>query len=129
MLEMRFVPSDKYTIAWFKIAECVARGERERALGVYRLLIHSFDDPALAQQLEGDIILAFDEPLKAVERYKEAAFLYQKSGRLLEAAAVTEHLITLSAQKQEYLVQAAQLYKDLNIPQKAIGHLHALIAL
>src|SRR5579862_6127334 len=98
---MKQTQFDKHTIAWFKIAECVARGERERALGVYRLLIHSFDDPALAQQLEGDIILAFDEPAKAVERYKDAAILYQKSGRLLEAAAVTEHLITLSAQKQE----------------------------
>jgi hypothetical protein len=37
---MKQTQVDKHTIAWFKIAECVSRGEKERALGVYRLLSH-----------------------------------------------------------------------------------------
>ncbi|HSW71155.1 MAG TPA: hypothetical protein VLH77_04165 [Gammaproteobacteria bacterium] len=129
LLEMRYLPSDKYTIAWFKLAECVARGERERALGVYRLLVHSFDDPAFARQLEGDIVLAFDDKPVAIERYREAAALYVSTSRLLEAAAVYEHVLALSPDKQEYLSILAHLYTDLSMPSKAIAHLHALIAL
>ena len=52
-------PSDKYTIAWFKLAECVAKGEKEKAFGVYRLLMHSLEDQAYAYQLEGDLLDAF----------------------------------------------------------------------
>ena len=40
-------------------SQCVARKEKERALGVYRLLSHSFDDLAFARQLEGDIFSFF----------------------------------------------------------------------
>ena len=30
---MRYIPNDKYTIAWFKLAECVTKGEKEKAFG------------------------------------------------------------------------------------------------
>ncbi len=66
---MKQVPSGKYTIAWFKLAECVSRGEKERALGVYRLLSHSLDDSALVCQLEGDIFLSFNDKQQAVTNY------------------------------------------------------------
>lgn len=87
--------ADKYTIAWFKIAECVSRGEKERALGVYRLLSHSFNDDAVARQLEADIYYACNEQEKAVELYRQAVDLYDKSQRFLEATAVLEHLVIL----------------------------------
>ena len=58
---MKHLPSDKYNVAWFKLAECVARGEKEKALGVYRLLVHSLDEPAFIRQLEGDLLLAFKD--------------------------------------------------------------------
>src|SRR6185295_6125944 len=92
---MRNVPPDKYNIAWFKLAECVSRGERERALGVYRLLAHSIGNPAFESQLEGDLYLSFQDVQAAIAKYQEAVRLYRQSGRVLQSAAVLEHLITL----------------------------------
>ena len=77
---MRQVPSDKYNIAWFKLAEFVSRGEKERALGLYRLLTHSFDDRALTYQLEGDLLLSFNDD-SAQDRYRKAAEEYRQSER------------------------------------------------
>jgi hypothetical protein len=90
---MKQVQTDKYTIAWFKIADCLSRGEKERALGVYRLLSHSFNDDALAMQLEADIYLSCNEHTRAIELYRSAIELYVKAERFLEAAAVSEHLV------------------------------------
>src|SRR5665213_2107866 len=92
MKQMQF---NKHTIAWFKIAECVSRGEKERALGVYRLLSYSFNDNAVARQLEADIYCSFGEHDPAIALYRQAMDLYQKSNRFLEAAAVCEHLMAL----------------------------------
>ena len=126
---MRYLPSDKYNVAWFKLAECVARGERERALGVYRLLAHSFDDPAFACQLEGDILVAFSDGAGAVEKYKEAVELYKNSGRMLEAAAVGEHILVLVSEKQESIELLIELYKGLGNDYKTATYLHMLFAL
>src|SRR5437899_218534 len=98
---MRYFPSDKYNVAWFKLAECVSRGEKERALGVYRLLAHSLNDSAFARQLQGDILLSFNDVAGAVEHYRTAATLYQQDERLLEAAAVYEHIVNLVANKYD----------------------------
>ncbi|MFI5333146.1 MAG: hypothetical protein ACHQVS_03525 [Candidatus Babeliales bacterium] len=126
---MRYLPSDKYNVAWFKLAECVARGERERALGVYRLLSHSFDDPAFASQLEGDILVAFSDPVSAVVKYKEAVALYKSSNRTLEAAAVAEHILVLEAEKQESIELLIELYKEVGNEYKTATYLHMLFAL
>lgn len=88
---MKSLAMQSYTIAWFKIADFVARGEKERALHVYRLLMHSVSDPALSYQLEGDILLAFDDDA-ALDRYHVAANLYKKSGKLPQAISVYEHV-------------------------------------
>lgn len=90
-MEMRTFASESYTIAWFKIADFVARGEKERALHVYRLLMHSVAEPALSYQLEGDILLAFDDDA-ALDRYHVAANLYKKAGKLRQAISVYEHV-------------------------------------
>ena len=79
---MKQFSGDKYNVAWFKLAEFVARGEKERAMGLYRLLVHSFDDSAFAHQLEGDLLLSFDDT-QAVEKYLEAAYLYETQDRLI----------------------------------------------
>lgn len=88
---MRTFASESYTIAWFKIADFVARGEKERALNVYRLLMHSVSEPALSYQLEGDILLAFDDDA-AIDRYHVAANLYKKAGKIPQAISVYEHV-------------------------------------
>src|SRR5665647_217414 len=99
---MKQVPPDKYTIAWFKLAEYVARGEKERALGVYRLLCYSFDDKAFACQLEGDILWSFNDR-SASDKYFQAAQLYMADAKNLQAAAVYEHLVTLNPGCLEYV--------------------------
>jgi hypothetical protein len=91
---MRQRAPEKLSIAWFKLAQCIARGEKERALAVYRLLIHSFDDPALALQLEGDIFFAFDDEI-AFEKYLGAVARYRAQGRREQARAVCEHVLAL----------------------------------
>lgn len=85
---------NKYSIAWFKIADFVSRGEKERALGVYRLLSHSFEDRALVLQLEADILLSCNDD-RAIEKYEQSALLYQQAGRLYEAVGVYEHIMTI----------------------------------
>jgi len=123
---MKHVPSEKYNIAWFKLSECVARGEKERALGVYKLLSHSIDDAAFAAQLEGDLLLAFEDNT-ATEKYKAAAKLYTKKQRFVEAAAVYEHLVTLQPGIDDHVLHLIQLYQILNFTQKLEHHLKKTI--
>lgn len=110
---MRHLPSDKYNVAWFKLAEFVVRGEKERALGMYRLLVHSFDDKALARQLAGDLLLSFKDVAGALLCYQEAAGIYQDGKRLIEAAAVYEHIGTLAPDDYESMYQLLLLYTTL----------------
>lgn len=88
---MRFPVHASYTVAWFKLADFVARGEKERALHVHKLLMHSVGDEAVSFQLEGDILLAFDDD-GAIDCYHIAANLYKKAGKMQQAVSVYEHL-------------------------------------
>jgi tetratricopeptide (TPR) repeat protein len=125
---MKQVPTDKYTIAFFRLAEYVSRGEKERALGVYRILSHSFDDPAYACQLEGDILLSFNDE-GAQEKYLQAAQLYQKGMRLRQAVGVYEHLTTLNPQCALYFNSLIDLYCQLNMHAKAALYIAKIIDL
>ncbi len=88
---MRLSACESYTVAWFKLADFIARGEKERALTVHRLLMHSVQDEAIQYQLEGDILLAFDDDA-ALDRYHIAANIYKKAGKIKQAASVYEHV-------------------------------------
>ncbi len=123
---MKQARSDRHTVAWFKLAECISRGEKERALGVYRLLSHSFNDQAVARQLEGDIHLSFNNEKEAIVQYDKAADLYQKSKRLLEAAAVYEHLLTLQGDNVRFRKNIVDLYQQLGIHSKINEHASVL---
>jgi|GEM_PF-2631593 len=107
---MKSVFTEKKNVAWFTLAECVARGERERAFGVYRLLSHSLDDRALAAQLEGDLLCAFNMPDEALERYDRAMRVYKQNGKLLEAAAVCEHMRFIAPDNLNYTQEALVFY-------------------
>jgi len=113
----RQTPKETYCIAWFKLAECVSRKEKERALGVYRLLSHSIGDEALATQLEGDILLSFDDAA-AFAKYKQAAELYQKHKRLPPAVGICEHILTVHPQDKWALHKLVDLYQELGIAKK-----------
>lgn len=117
---MEQLPSDKYNVAWFKLAECVSRGERERAFGVYRLLMHSIEDAAFAKQLEGDLLWFFGDD-GAVDCYSTALTLYQESEKLVEAAAICEHLVALRPNEHIYREHLIQLYRNLGVTSK-MGH-------
>jgi len=89
---VKLLSSGSYSIAWFKLADIVSRGEKERALSVYKLLMHSIQDEAFAYQLEGDILLSFDDDT-ALDRYHAAANIYKKNGNHQKAIAIYEHAI------------------------------------
>lgn len=108
---MKLLSSDSYNVAWFKLADFVARGEKERALIVYKLLMHSVRDKAFSCQLEGDILLAFDDDA-ALDKYHQAANMYKKDKKLKKAVAVYEH--------------AAFFKEDLKIIE-ALLDVHALL--
>ncbi len=123
---MKQIESDKYSVAWFKLADCIARGEKERALGVYRLLSYSLGDSALARQLQADILLSFGDD-QAYEKYRQAAMLYEEQERFLEAAAVYEHLVTLQSDHFAYRVRIIDLYQQLAIGSKVTQYVGQLV--
>jgi len=122
---MKQIPSDKYNIAWFTLAECVSRGEKVRALSLYRLLVHSISDQAFTSQLKGDLLLVFQDTT-AAELYEKAAELYLKDNRLLEAVGVFEHLLSLDPEKYQYIKVLIKLYKKLGIQSKVNAYLNQL---
>jgi tetratricopeptide (TPR) repeat protein len=110
---MRPTVQGKYNVAWFKLAEFIARGEKERAMGLYKLLSHSFDDYALGFQLAGDILLAFNDK-EGLEKYKQAAELYRTQGRLLEAVGLYEQLSLLVPDDALYYTPLIDLSIELS---------------
>lgn len=90
---MKQVESQK-SISWFKLAEYVERGEKERALGIYKLLALSIDDIAFNYQLEGDILLAFDDQ-QALGKYHQALEQYLKQNNLSAAISTLAHILIL----------------------------------
>lgn len=105
------------SLAWFKLADLMARGEREKALSVFRLLAHSLPDRAYVLQLEGDILWYLDDK-SATEKYKQAAFLYQNEKRWVDAIAIYEHLLTQNPQSGEALATLLVLYAMIDWPEK-----------
>lgn len=124
---MKSVFTEKKTVAWFTLAECVSRGERERAFGVYRLLSHSLDDRALAAQLEGDLLCAFNMPIEALATYDKALKHYKQTGKLLEAAAVCGHMRLLDPDNTAYMQQALELYSALQFEERTAELLVELV--
>jgi len=105
------------SIAWYKLAELIAKREREKALNVYRLLSHSFIDKAYALQLEADILFSLQDK-DAVEKYKQAAFLYRQERRWINAVYVYEHLLDLDANNAECIGLLLDLYAKMDLVSK-----------
>ena len=116
---MRLLASGSSNIAWFKLADFVSRGEKERALNVHKLLMYSVDEQAFAYQLEGDILLSFDDDL-ALSKYHVAANLYKKQGKYQRAIDVYRHVLL---QKEDVSIIEALLdvYHLLNIREQIIA--------
>ncbi len=125
---MSHLSSDKFNVAWFKLAEFVGRKEKERALGIYRLLIHSLPGEALRLQLEGDLLIAFND-LKALACYSKAADSYEKEGKLREAIGVYEHCLCMTTASLEYILPLIRLYSMLGHESKIIHYMKMAIRL
>ncbi|MFT6765174.1 MAG: hypothetical protein ACJAZS_000041 [Alteromonas naphthalenivorans] len=115
---MKPVSLQKQSVAWFKLAECVGRGEKERALSLLRLLTYSLDNKPFVKQLEADI-LSFFEDSQALTEYVSAAHMFYKEGNVIEASAVYEKLIALE-QKTEFLEKIVMLYSELKDESKIV---------
>lgn len=115
---MSQLQSDKYNIAWFKLAEFVSRKEKERALGIYKLLIHSLPTDAIAAQLEGDLLLAFRDE-KALQSYTRAVELYEQTEDYIKALAVCEHCLTLVPDSMYHVERSVRLYLLIGDKEKA----------
>ncbi len=114
---------NKYSVAWFSLSECIARGEREKALGVFRLLSHSLTDKALAHQLKGDIYSLFHDHKQATQEYVSAAQLYQQQDKLQSACAVYEHIVYKNPESLEYSFSLLLLYYKQNIMSRTRSEL------
>jgi len=124
---MEHLNAEKYSLAWFKLAECVSRKEKERALGVYRLLYHSLGDDVLATQLYGDLLLCFEDKAGAASKYLQAAELYKNQNKIVESIAVYEHLILLEPESDKHMIQLCELYLEIDMSFKVVGHIENII--
>lgn len=93
--------AEKSSVAWFKLAECLKRKERERAFILYRLLMHSFEDNAFLKKLEGDMWLDFDEH-EASNCYLSAAHFYKQRQEYYEAYLIYKKLCDLDSTNTVY---------------------------
>ncbi|MBN2267551.1 MAG: hypothetical protein JW725_04420 [Candidatus Babeliaceae bacterium] len=85
---------EKSNIAWFKLAEFITRGEKERALSIYRLLSYSITDQALVAQLEGDILQAFNDE-RAIDSYQRAIDIYHHHRAYVNIIDLARQIISI----------------------------------
>jgi len=115
-------------LAWFKLADLIARGEREKALNVFRLLSHSLSDRAYVLQVEGDILWYLDDKM-SMERYKQAAFLYQKEKRWVDAISIYEHILTQNTQSKDILFTLMVFYTMIDWQDRLAERFAQLVAI
>ena len=113
------------SVGWFKLAEFIARGEKERALGIYKLLALSINDTAFTYQLEGDILLAFEDQ-QASAKYFQAAEHYLKQHNVAAAIGTLNHLVILTPENLQAWDLLTTLYIEHYLPKITI-HLRNLV--
>ncbi len=122
---MNNLNSEKYSLAWFKLSEFVLRREKEKALGILRLLVHSLNDKALALKLEGDLLYAFNDT-KSADCYSKAAQLYFNSNNFMEALTLYEHLFGVNSDNTEYANKILELHHKLKDESKILKSFNSL---
>lgn len=118
---MKTEVGEKQTIAWFKLAEFVTRGEKERALGLFRLLTHSFDNRAFIKKLEAEILASFDDE-QAFSEYLQAAHLYRINGQSIEAVSIYETLVFFQSDRAEHYEKVITLFGELGNNEKVLQY-------
>jgi len=103
---------EKSSIAWFKLADVIMRGEKERVLTIYRLLIHSLSNEPLKVQLEAEILRIFDDR-NALFYYVKAAQMYRKNNELAQAIFLYKIIIALAPENYEHRASLQALQDEL----------------
>jgi hypothetical protein len=116
----------KYTVAWFKLADFISRKEKERALGLYRLLMHSISDKALALQLKGDILYALADT-SYVQAYQQAATHYERDNKLFYAATLYDHIKSYDISDYTYAYKSFNAYKSLFLKDRMVSSAQYII--
>jgi len=106
------------SIAWFKLAQFVSTKEKEKALGLYKLLSYSLENKAYAIQIEADLHLAFEDNEVAMTKYQQAALLYKKEKNIVLATSIYEHLVKLQPSNVHFLSTLIELYARLEWHEK-----------
>ncbi len=118
---MKVEIAERQSIAWFKLSEFVARGEKERAMSLLRLLTHSFEDRAYSRKLAAEILASFDDT-QAIEEYIQAAHLYRLQGDLIEAVSIYELLTLLEPEAPEYYEKVIVFFQELGNAEKVLSY-------
>lgn len=116
------------SLAWFKLAEFVGRGEKERALSLFRLLTHSLSDKAFIKKLQAEILASFDD-IQASYEYIQSAYLYSHDGQTIEAVSIYQHLFLENPESVEYIEKIISLFKELDNQKKVIVYQKKLCSL
>ncbi len=117
---------EKTSIAWFKLAECIERGEKERAFNLHRLLMHSHGDDAYRKKLEADLLVFFDKK-KSLDYYTEAILLYKKNDDNKEVVFITEQIIKLFPEQLDFHKNLIILCQELKWHKKAYFYMTSLV--
>jgi len=125
---MKAEVGERKNIAWFKLAEFVTRGEKERALGLFRLLTHSFEDRAFIKKLEAEILASFSDE-QAFAEYLQAAHLYRANGQLIEAVSIFETLTLFQPERSEHYEKVIAIFHELNNQEKVLSYQKQLCSL
>lgn len=125
---MKTEVGEKQNIAWFKLAEFVTRGEKERALGLFRLLTYSFADRAFIKKLEAEILASFEDE-QAFSEYLQAAHLYRTNGQSIEAVSIYETLVMFQSDRPEHYEKVIILFSELGNGEKVLQYQKQLCTL
>ncbi|MCL5875603.1 MAG: hypothetical protein M1114_03970 [Candidatus Dependentiae bacterium] len=106
---MAQIMNEKNSVAWFKLAELVARREKERALDIYRLLSHSLPNPAYAAKLEAEVLAVFNDS-KAIDSYMRAAQIYELQENFIQAFYIYE-LISFFERQEDCFQKMLELHQ------------------
>ena len=105
---------EKSSIAWFKLTEVIMRGEKERVLTMYRLLMHSLPNEPLRIQLEADILRVFGDKSGALDCYIKAAEIYSKNNELAQAISLYKIMIDLEPNLYSHTTRLIELKEAIS---------------
>jgi len=125
---MKHEMAEKASIAWFKLAECIERGEKERAFNLHRLLMHSHGDEPYRKKLEADLLLFFDKN-SSLDYYFQAAALYRSAGQHNEVVFLYEHVVKIFPDVVELYMPLVEFCQANGWFKKALRYVEELLKL